>query len=152
MRRFCSILVSAFLAIALPWLGCGGGEDDTTTMLTKAQFIKRADKICEQTDKTQKAAFKVYAEKHPNARSKGAAEKAALLIGLPPVGAEAKELADLPTPAGDGEKIKAIVEGIEKALKAGEADPSRLFGKGSTFASVNKLAREYGFKACALPL
>jgi hypothetical protein len=40
------LAICGVLAIALVTAGCGGGDDETTATLTKAQFIKQADGIC----------------------------------------------------------------------------------------------------------
>jgi hypothetical protein len=149
------ILLCTFLAAASAAAGCGGGgSEDSTPPPTKAAFIKRADAICEKTDTTQKAAFKVFSQKNPNAAGRSGEEEVVVVVGLPPVRTEVKELAALPTPGGDEEKIAAILRGIEEAVKEGEAEPSTMLKKGSSgpFAPVERLAREYGFKACAFPL
>jgi hypothetical protein len=149
-----TLLFLALLASAAG--GCGGGSDPVSEEpLTKAQFIKRAEAICSGTDKTQKAALRVFFQKHPNATaSKAVEEEVVVVVGLPPVRAEIKELAALPAPKGDEEKIQAFIEAIEQAVEKGEADPSTMIrgeGKGP-FAAAGKLARGYGFKACTLPL
>lgn len=133
--------------------GCGG-EGGSADTLTRAQFIAQADRICEQTDKTQTAAIKdFFAESDKTATGQELNEEAVLVAGLPPIRREAKDLAELPAPQGDEEKIEAIVQGIEEAVNAGEEDPGSLVrGSAGPFAAVGKMAREYGFKACAFPL
>jgi hypothetical protein len=80
-------------------------------------------------------------------------EKLVLEAALPPVKAEARELGDLPAPSRDEREIEAIITGLEEAVKKGESEPAVMITKGpGPFAKLEKLAREYGFKACALPL
>lgn len=130
-------------------VGCGSSGDSPP--LTKAEFIKQGDAICEKTDKKQTASLKSYSKQHPpkSNTSKAAQEKLITTVGLPPIQTEAEELAALSAPSGDEEEIDAIVEGIEKAVEKGEDDPSSLLtASGGPFEPVNKLAGNYGFKAC----
>lgn len=138
--------VVALLLIA----GCGGG--DSTTALTKAQFIKQADAICEKTDKDAVAAMGQAAKEEKTAAGKSGEEQisaAVLLAGLGVVQQEAEELAELGVPSGDEAEIEAIVDGIEAAAAKAEKDPRHLE---AAFAEVNKLAAKYGFKACSEPV
>jgi len=69
-KRLLALLFGA-LAIALV-AGCGGGSDSTTggdssesaSSLTKAQFIKQADGICEQGNKAVAAEAEEFAEEN----------------------------------------------------------------------------------------
>ncbi len=150
------LLVVLLLALALG--GCGGSDDNVgDEPLTKAQFIERADAICAGTDKTQKSALRIFFQKHPKATaSKAVEEEVVVVVGLPPVRTEVKELAALSPPKGDEQKIQTFIQEIEEAVKKGEADPSTMIqgkrGSGGPFAVAGKLAREYGMKTCAFPL
>jgi hypothetical protein len=143
-------------AMAFSLAGCGGGGDKQSgaPSVGKEAFIKRADAICMKTDGQQKAAQKAFLKKYPEASAtKLWEEKLVLAAALPPVKAEAEELANLAPPSGDEQRIEAIVTGLEEAVEKGEAEPGVLVTKGAgPFASLERLAREYGFKACALPL
>jgi hypothetical protein len=143
-------------------VGCGSGDDGSSSndssqasvttdpAATKASFIRQGDAICDKTDKTQEAELKAYLKKDPNAQStKAGQSKMVLAVGLPPIQREAEELAALGAPSADAKKVEAIVEGIEEAVEKGEKDPSSvLTGSKNPFAQVDKLAAEYGFKAC----
>jgi len=158
------IVLGALLCLAVFVSGCGGsGGSDTSTdtsskasakVLTKAAFIKRADQICERTDKVQKAALQGYFAKQPGAASQAVSEEAVVAVGLPPIRTEVEEIDALPVPAGDEGRIQAIVDGIEAAIGRGEKDPGSLVNSQSAgpFDAVGKLARAYGFQACAFPL
>jgi hypothetical protein len=155
-----ALALLAFAATVALLAGCGGGSGDDSTSsgteaMTKAAFIKRADAICAKTDKTQEAALEDFFDQRPNAKPTQALnEKVVVVVGLPAVQTEAEEIAALPVPEGDEDEIQAIVDGVEEAVEKGEADPSSLVGKGTSgpFEAVGKLAGEYGFKACALPV
>jgi hypothetical protein len=131
-------------------IGCGNSGDSSTAALTKAEFIKRGDAICEKTDEAQKAGLKAYTEKHPKSQTTPTGVKDAVVAaGLPPIQSEAEELAELGAPNGDEAEVEAIIKGIEDALARAEKDPGSLLKtEGNPFVGVDKLADEYGFKAC----
>lgn len=147
-------------AVALLAVGCGSsadGEGNTTEeeAVTKAAFIKQADAICEQTDKTQKTEQRAFEKKYPEADSSDPwQEKIVVEVGLPPVQTMAEELSELSVPSGDEEEIEAIVDGLEQGVDEAQANPSSMLKKGSAgpFTEVFKLTKEYGFKACATPI
>jgi hypothetical protein len=142
-------------ALGLVASGCGGSGATTASAPTKAAFIRSADAICENADRKQKRGQIAFSEEHPGGISKRPVEENAVLtVGLPPVREEAEELGKLAAPRGDEAKIEAIVKGLGSAVKKAEAEPSVLLEENSSgpFAEVFKLAREYGFKACATPL
>jgi hypothetical protein len=142
--------------MAVSVAGCGGGSSGESEASGQAReaFIKRADAICTKTDGRQKTAQKAFLKRYPEATgTKLWEEKLVLTAALPPVKVEAEELAGLPAPIGDEQKVEAIIVGLEEAVKKGEAEPAVMITKGAgPFAGLEKLAREYGFKACALPL
>ena len=157
MRSFIGA-VAVLVGIALIAVGCGGSGDDTgnTPTLTKAEFIARADRICARTDQEQREALRDFFKERPNAAVNQALnEKVVLEVGLPAIQAETEELDALPMPEGDEEDIQAIIDGLEEAIEKGEDDPGSLVtlksGAGP-FTAVGKLAGEYGFKVCSLPL
>jgi hypothetical protein len=150
-------LFAALLALALLAAGCGGGGGTATATapLSKAQFIKRGDAICEKTDKTQNSAIRKYTAKHPKgASTKAGQDELITSIGLPPIQQEAEELGALGAPRGDEGKVEAIVNGIEEAVGKAEEEPesTNKAGAANPFTGVDKLAGEYGFKACAFAL
>lgn len=158
-RMVALMVVSAAVLVAA---GCGGSGDDTASSaapkaaLTKAEFIKRADKICEQVDEIQKKAYRNFLSDYPDAEvGQALREDLVLEVGLPPIRSQVKLLDELPVPQGDEKEIKAIVEGMEEAVETAEEVPNLLVNLQSgagPFTKVGKLAREYGFKACSLPL
>jgi hypothetical protein len=155
--RLSSAVPIAVAALATIALGCGGGSG-ATAALTKAEFIARADAICEKADERQAAALLAFEKKHPKSgSSKSWQEKIVLAAALPPVRSEAEELASLPAPSGDEERVKAIVVGMDEAAGEAGSEPSALLNEASAgpFTAVVKLAREYGFKgskSCSNPL
>jgi len=133
--------------VLLGAFGCGGSDSPT-----KAEFVKQADAICAETDKTQRVGLADYQQENPGSESNEAGQSKAIVeVGLPPIRQEAEELAALEAPSGDEEKIEALVTEIEKAIEKSEADPTLLLGAENPFDQATKLATEYGFKACRNP-
>jgi len=63
---------------------------------------------------------------------------------------ELRRLKALGLPPGDKKKIKAIFKEIEMGLKDAKLDPlDPLVNATDPFRKANRLAREYGLKACA---
>lgn len=138
--------IAAALLLALTIASCGGSGDSTAS-LTKAEFIKQADAICEAADGAQVVALGRVEKENPGNMENVAVQKKILATaGLPPVQQEAEEIADLGAPSGGEDEVAAIVDGIEKAIEEAENDPTALE---SSFVAVDKLAARYGLKACS---
>jgi hypothetical protein len=130
--------------------------------VTQAEFVKRADAICDKVDARQAKAKRKFWVGHPGVL--GTKQFREEEIGwrtdvveaavLPQVQEEAEELESLQPPKGDRKEIDAIVTGLEKAVRKGWAKPVALIEKDAEgpFGKVERLAREYGFEACAEPL
>ncbi len=148
LRQFLKALAVAAVAA---FLAAGCGSSGETSSLTKAQFIKKADAICDKVDKKQLAALQQAIKAEPGAAKTAAAQEAIIVAAaLPPIQAEAEELAQLSPPSGDEEEIEAIVAGIEAAVTESEEDPSDLAaGRRGSFAKPDKLAKEYGMDSCS---
>jgi hypothetical protein len=158
MRGFAlKMAIAAAGATVFAVSGCGDSSRSSAEDAAgppKAAFIKSADAICQKADSKQKKAQIVFSEEHPETPTNALEEELALVGGLPPVQEEAEEIGKLTPPSGDEERVEAIVKGLEEAVAEAEAKPSLLL-KGRSpgpFSEVTKLAREYGFNACATPL
>jgi hypothetical protein len=141
------------LATALVAAGCGGGGD---AHLTKAEFIKQADRICGRAEGKKTTRLQAYFLKiHPGPGNPFTHAEALVLakkVTLPPIRAATKQISELATPEGDEEKIDAFVKSLEEASDRSEEQaegPSKPGQKTvDSFAEAAKLAREYGFKTC----
>lgn len=144
MQRRPSLFLVA-LVLALGIAGCGSDGGSTTASPTKAEFIKQADAICRAADEAQLPAL-AKAEKQASGESNAARTAVMLMAGLEPIEKEAKEIAALAVPEGDGDQLEAIVDGIESAVEEVEAKGSK---GSSAFVTVNRLSAQYGFRACS---
>jgi hypothetical protein len=159
------MLIAALTAAVVA--GCGGSSGDSSSgststaegkevssFITKAELIKRGDAICHHADQVQKKLLAEYMRKHHGpGTSRVEQEKFVEFAGLPPVKAEIEELAALGAPKGNEAQVGKIVSGLEKALKATEANAARILGEGvNPFDAPGRLAASYGFEECASAL
>jgi hypothetical protein len=141
----------ALALIAVLGVGCGGGGDAT---ITKAELIKKGDAICEKTDTTQVEEFQSYGKKHEKEFKRLPGDRVERLlivrIGLPSIRREGEEIEALGAPSGDEKEVEALTAAIENGLKAAEKNPPSVeVPAENPFRKADKLAREYGFTACA---
>lgn len=141
-RGFLAASVMAIMALVFV-AGCGGGDDNS---LTKAEFIQQGDAVCRKAEETKnKALEKAFAEENKGSE-KEIQEKLVTDVALPPVAAMADELSELGPP---DEQAEAVVSAYEEIVAEIEAKPETAFSTEEPFGKANKLAKQYGFKACS---
>jgi hypothetical protein len=146
-----SLLAVGLLVLTLS--GCGGsGGDSTERALTKAQYIKQADAICNKAKDKQLRGLTAYVKKHPESREIQSAQEAAVVaVGLPPDRVGIEEIRSLNPPTAHEQEISSLLDEMEAALKKSEEDPTTVVtGVRSPFEEVNQRAAKYGFEACNL--
>lgn len=153
MRRFvtagslCLVAIGLSLALA----ACGGSSDESTTALTKAEFLKQGNAICSKgNEEIGKAAEKEFPRSGGRPSQKEMEQFTSQTI-VPDLESQIQQISELPAPEGDEEKVEAIVEEAEASLDKLKEDPSLVTSEGSEnpFAKANELAGEYGLKVCA---
>ena len=140
------MLLAAAIAVAGIAAGCGGGDeagDTTTTSLTKAAWIAKADAICQQgNQEIEQAARQQFGNGKPTA-----AEVRDFGTGtaLPNTQTQVDKIRALGAPSGDEDQVNKILDtvqaDIDKAKAAGDVQDS-------TFSDGNALAEQYGLKVC----
>jgi hypothetical protein len=153
-KRFVALL-AALAALALIVAGCGSGGDSTesTSSLTKAEFVKKGNAICAKGNKEIEEGFEKFAKENNITPSKQPT-KAQLTefsegVLLPLVRKQVEGIRDLGIPSEGEKEAEKVLQAAEKAVEEGEEDPSKLATQnGGPFAEANKLAREYGLTAC----
>jgi len=139
--------------IAIAAIGCGGG-DSTEEALTKAQFIKRGDEICQAAQTKKEKAIQGLAEELSQEGKEledlGQAELNHVYstLALPPVKKASIELDELGSPAEDG-RAEKLVRSLAAAVKALEENPGLAF-KEVPYVKWDKRAYDYGFRVCSL--
>jgi hypothetical protein len=145
------IYVGATVAVlAIAAIGCGSGGDITEVELTKAQFIKRGDAICDAgKKKKEKAIASLNEEQQGKALADFTGKELEDLystIILPNIQSVANRLAELNPPDG---RAARMVRSLGEAVDAVRKDPS-LALNGAPYAQAERMANAYGFEACNL--
>ena len=144
--------VLAFAALAV---GCGGGDDSSdassaSAPLTKAEFIKQADAICDEASQQSQTEAEEFAKENDfelEEANKKQLEEAVSAVLIPNLNQQAEDIAALDAPAGDEERIEELTASLEDAAAEVEDDPGVVFS-GDALAEPGKLAEDYGLKVC----
>jgi hypothetical protein len=145
------------LAIALIAAGCGGGNDTTgtTASLTKAEFLKQGNQICNEGNKEINAGFEEFLKKnnlsHHQKPTLAQREEVAETVVLPGVAKQVEGVKNLGAPSGEEEKVDAIIAAAEEGLEKAEEDPAAFVNEegGDPFKEADKLTSAYGLTACS---
>ena len=130
--------------------GCGG-SDDSSSSLTKAEFVKKGNAICAAGNKEIEAGFEAFGKEHHLSENKPPSEaeskEVAETILIPAVSKQVEQIRALGPPDDEAEEV---VDSAEESLEEAEDDPVGFVeGKGgASFAETNKKARAYGLTVC----
>lgn len=146
MKKLLATLVVAVLPLGL--VACGEDEDKGPS---KADYIKEADAICARSNQETDAIFEEAVE-NPR-KPKPDEAQAAIEQAVPVLDKDIKELKALEPPKDDKDQVAAIWSALEEGvttLEEASADPeaSLVALVNDPFAAGEKLADEYGMKAC----
>lgn len=157
----------SLLVLLLAIAGCGGSDGDSSATaggsestasessgedgaaevveggnLTRAEFIKAADAVCDKGNEEQSAAVRAYGQSDP--------EKLVQTIIFPGIRANFEHLGEMEPPKGDEAEVAAIVQAGEEDLQQAEKMnvASLENAAKSPFVESHKLAEKYGFKIC----
>ena len=117
--------------------------------LTKAQFIKKADKICEDsTEELQDLIDEYFGDLGPGEEPTDEAlrDYADEFLPLAQEGHDA--IRKLKEPKRDHEQVEELLAAQQDALDAVDEDPSNLISSNGAFDESSELARAYGFEVC----
>jgi len=146
-KRFI-LMLAAIAALAGIAGGCGGSDGDEEP-LTKAQFTKQANGICQNHTKQLKAELTAYAKKGPSGSPEARRIRVSKTVLLPGIDSEMVALEGLAAPDGDEEQVSAIVDAGRSGLEQAEAEPDKILGvESSALEQFQKLAFEYGLTTC----
>lgn len=125
--------------------GCGG-SDSTDASITKAQFVKQANTICEETEGEKLKLATEYLKKNPGTEEVDLVVPAA----VPPLQKQVRRIEALPFPEGDEAQVEAFLDAVNAGIKDTEANPEDALKKGSNpFDKANSIAENYGLTVCA---
>jgi hypothetical protein len=144
-------VLAVLVALAALVVGCGGGDDsETTETLTKAEFIKQGDQICEKANEASEDEAEEFAKENDftlEKASKAQIEEAVGEVLVPNLNGQVEDLRALGAPEGDEDQIEEILVSLEGAADEIEGDPGLIF-EGKTLEEPSKLAEDYGFEVC----
>jgi hypothetical protein len=127
-------------------------DNEANKTIAKAEFIKRANAICEVTlKKITSEAFPVLekAAKRSDSVQEGAETSLVSAVMVPGFQAEVEGIRALGAPPGDEDKVDAILDAIQEVVDKGEADPES-FGQGTEppYSHAARVAAAYGLASC----
>lgn len=138
--------IAIVAALALAGAGCGGGSSS----LTKAEFTKQAEKICEDAKAREITAFTTSAAKSQQKKLSGEAASKFIVEGtLQPVEAMADEIGELGTPSGDRGQVAKIIEAFESTADEARQDPAAALKATGVYRKADQVAARYGLTACS---
>ncbi len=156
-----------FLAAVTMVAGCGdesgnGNAGDKASSnasqnlpLTKAEFIRKAEAICEKADEAQYEEAKKYVNAHAKELNRlepiPREEQTIRAIEFPSIKKQIEEIRALGAPEGEAKKVDAILSGFEAALRKAHKNPYAIEGeipRENPFRPIAFVAGEYGFNAC----
>lgn len=144
---------ASVLVLVLVVGGCGGDDPQTyppgvAEPLGKLEFLREADRICHSSEARIEAAADELATE-PGGPDPREVERIALSIAVPALQTEVRAIRSLGAPAGDEERIEAILAATERGIAEIEAHPRRLVdGPPPALRRAERLARRYGSREC----
>ena len=149
------LLLVALAVFGATMAGCGGDSDGdgSSAALTKAEFLKQGNAVCERAEERRGEAMrKAFAS--PQAKigrnATEVKENKVLLVeaGLPSFVKMTEELDQLGAPEGEEEKVQAIIEAMEEAAGKAESDPLGAAESNAFWAESQELLQTYGLTSC----
>jgi hypothetical protein len=146
-------LVLVVLALALVAAGCGSDDNKksggSSSSISKAEFLRKGNAICAAGNKEINAQGKKLFGSNQKRPSKAKMKQFASTVLIPSVQKQVDQIKALGAPKGDEAQVNAITAAAQDGIDKGKQDPLALTSdKADPFKKANKLAREYGLKAC----
>ncbi|MBK8293379.1 MAG: hypothetical protein IPK93_00860 [Solirubrobacterales bacterium] len=145
MKRVSILMMLLIASMAVVVIGCGSSDSSSSDAPAKDEYIASADKICTDSD-TEISAMGSQLDQNATQEDTLALVKSDL---IPALQQRAKDLEALPRPAGDEDTLGTYTQSLNDAVSTLANDPESIFGGVNPFEESNKLATEYGLKACS---
>jgi hypothetical protein len=144
-RAYLFFTLSLFVGLVA---GCGGGDDEES--LTKAQFIRQGEAICErQNKKKDDDLVKAFTKLEKEGKTGRKVEEQIISdVALPPVAQMTEELAALGLPAEQEDQARQFIAEMERGVSELEKEPSLALSAEEPFEKVKERAGRFGFSAC----
>lgn len=154
LNKVIPVVLAGALTLVLVVTGCGGGSNGgtSTAVLSKVEFVKRANALCAKGQEKLHSDFIAFStEKNDNPNpSRAEYEEFIDKVVAPNLNREIAELQALGSPKGDEDEVEAMFAAVEEGLQGAEEKPEMVtIGNSKLFAKAIKLAAAYGLTACA---
>ncbi|HST69153.1 MAG TPA: hypothetical protein VLI94_05800 [Solirubrobacterales bacterium] len=140
-----------FLVAALGAQGIGCGSSDEPAVISRADFVAKANRICADTVEKQAAAFRRIGDEMAGRQLTTAEvrEKEDQFGQEVVVAVEAMvdELEGLGAPAGEEEAVAKMLDRYERGAEAAASD-ARVFLTGKAFLEADTSAKSLGLSRC----
>lgn len=148
------------LTVALSVTGCGGGDGEESVQILRSAFAEKGSAICLATRRKIRSDFEAYvrgqegreverAEKAGKLTAEEAAAKVGETIIVPAMRQELEELEALGAPAGDKDRVNALLTAFEEGVERAARHPERAASDGTeAFGKSGKVAANYGLEGC----
>lgn len=147
MKKGSLLALFGVLLAALVVAGCGGSDEDSS--LTKAEFVKQANAICQEGRSEREELFKTFSKEVKSENvTKEEQESLVTVVFKPPYENTIDGLNGLTPPEGDEKQVEEIIAAMEEGLEKAEANPLVTLRTNIQFAEANNLAAKYGLKEC----
>ena len=141
------MLIAAVMSLMAA--GCGDSEGETTAALTKSQFVKKAEAICESGKREREKTLGALSAKYPPDASEAEKEEAIRLL-IQPYEKMANRLGELGAPAGEEEDVQTMVAEMKSAVAQVNANPQTALVSDVPFREANRSAEEFGLENCTV--
>lgn len=149
-RGYAGGTLGVLLVLVALMVGCGSSSTTATSEapLTKAEFIRQGDEICQAGNKASTTEIKQFAKENGFGPEPNQAqfEEAVTEVLVPNLKRQTDELDELAPPAKDEEKIEALIASLRETITKMEKNPSSL--EENVLAEPIRLENAYGFKVC----
>jgi hypothetical protein len=153
----------AGVALLLLAAGCGSGDSSATATgaettveagsLSKGEFIKEANAICQQAQTQGIAELKAYTAENnisdPDKLSDQQAGEVLSTVITPIYHEEIEEIGALGAPAADVKKVEAILKEMDTGLQKAKKDPFESLREDVILGEASELAATYGMSVCS---
>jgi hypothetical protein len=128
--------------------GCGGGGDDSSTTITKAQFIKMSKAICMQNQKDRFAEMTAYDKKlkadGKETQDNAALEEKLVAVLIPSMRKKLEDLEALGVPGASQEKVTNLLQSLANGIDNLEKEKLAGLSKATQLLAFEKEAVALG--------
>jgi len=151
-------IAAGIIAMLLLATGCGSSSDPEVTVqtgsLSKAEFVKKADAICEAARSEFIAKYIPFLKAHESSLGDKQKEKELLSEMLetllaPNVEGQVTRISTLGAPKAYAPEVTPFLNELEKRLDEGRDDPFGLTATPFPFKKAENIAAKAGMKGCA---